>query len=201
VLLDSEIARCKYELGYNIMTIGALPYIGIAALFEAVIQPYVGAGAKTSSATTVAASTSPTPVVLTLVDVTGFHDGDVVIVDVDDRQERVTVEQVSGSTIRVLLSKAHSVSFPVLVEGGEAIIRTLLGHLYDVEQKIVSASKTAGLKSAGRGAVEWYGGASGGTVLSSLKSLQMHWRDQLASALGIANGWRFKGGAGASEIY
>lgn len=202
-LLQSELLRIRYELGYNTLTIGADPYISYSAVFDAVIVPYLSAGATTTSSTSVASSTTPTPVALTLADATGFHAGDVVIVDVDSRQERAVIESLSGSVARVLLSKAHATSYPVTVEGGEAIVRSILSKLYDVEEKIVAASKTAGLKSAGRNAVSWYGGNEGGSVLSSLSSIQMHWRDQLASALGVANMWRMRGfgSGGSSEVY
>ena len=200
-LTTSELRRLRYELGYNVLNAGAEPYIGVSAVFEQVIQTYLQSGAITTSNTSVTAATAPTPAVLTLADSTGFANSNVVIVDVDSRQERVTVEQVSGSTIRVILSKAHSGTYPVTVEGGESIVRTILGHLYDCEDKILASSKTAGLKSVGRGAVEWYGNSTGGSVLQSLKSLQMYWRDQLASALGVANLWRYRSGNGASELY
>ncbi len=54
-LLDSEIARIKAELGYNLLTTGAVPYIGVTQVFEQVIQQNVLAGAKTTSATVVTA--------------------------------------------------------------------------------------------------------------------------------------------------
>lgn len=202
-LLQSELSRVRYELGFNVLTIGADPYIAFSAVFDAVILPYLSAGATTTSSTSVSAATAPTPVTLTLASGTGFSSGDVVIVDVDSRQERATLEHVSGASATLILSKAHSGTYPVTVEGGEAIVRNLLGHLYDVEEKIVSSAKTAGLKSAGRNAVEWYGGNAGGSVLSSLMSTQMYWRDQLASALGVTNMWRLRGGSGGgnSAVY
>lgn len=38
-LLDSELARIKWHLGFNLLDVGATPYIGVAAIFEQVIQP------------------------------------------------------------------------------------------------------------------------------------------------------------------
>jgi hypothetical protein len=43
-LLDSEVERIKAELGYNVLTIGALPYVGFSQLFANVLQPYTSAG-------------------------------------------------------------------------------------------------------------------------------------------------------------
>ena len=74
-LLDSEIARCKYELGYNVLTISAEPYIGVARVFELVIQPNLLAGAITTSSTAVtavAAGALANPVTLARVSVTGL---------------------------------------------------------------------------------------------------------------------------------
>ena len=85
-LLDAEIARIKAELGYNILTTGAVPYIGITQVFEQVIQSNVLAGATTTSSTSVSAATSATPSTLTLADATGFVAGARAVIDVDDRQ-------------------------------------------------------------------------------------------------------------------
>ncbi len=201
-LLASELIRLKFELGYNVLTIGAEPRIDYVAIFDQVIGPYMSAGATTTSSTAVTAASSPTLVTLTLGSVTGFTAGCVVIIDVDDRQERATVESVSGSTISLLLSKTHGGTYSVTVEGGETIIRSLLDQLRTLATSISESSESAGLKSVGRGAVEWYGNSSGssGSVLGQLKSIQMHLRDQLASACGIPNMWRLRGG-GASSLY
>jgi hypothetical protein len=40
-LTDAEIARCKIETGYNVMSNGASPWIDVVAVFEQVIQPYL----------------------------------------------------------------------------------------------------------------------------------------------------------------
>jgi hypothetical protein len=41
MLTDAEIARCKIETGYNVMSNGASPWIDVVAVFEQVIQPYL----------------------------------------------------------------------------------------------------------------------------------------------------------------
>ena len=117
-LLDSEIARIKAELGYNLLTTGALPYIGITQVFEQVIQDNVLAGASTTSTTAVSAQSTPTPVGITLASATGFAAGVRVVLDVDDRQETATVQSMSGSVITVQLTGVHSGTYPVTVDGG-----------------------------------------------------------------------------------
>lgn len=192
-LLASELARCKAELGYNLLAPGAAFYADVHAIFEQVVATYLNAGATTTSSTTVAAASTPTPVTLTLASATGFSAGDNVSVDVDSRQESGTVQAVSGSTITLLLSFAHSGTYPVSVEGGESLIREDLRKLRELDEKIQATKTSAGLKSVGRGAVEWFGSTSAQDSLSKLQMLQ---RDELASKLGVPNLWRLKQSAG-----
>lgn len=197
-LLDSEVQRIKYELGFPVMSIGAEPRIDHVALFDQVIKPYIEAGAATTAATAVTAATTPTPVALTLTSATGFTVGAVVIVDVDSRQERATIQTLSGTSMTVQLSNAHSGTYPVTVEGGESMVRDLLGRLRSIDDSIAEARSSAGLKSVGRGAVEWY---EAGSVLTSLKRIQMDHRDELASMLGVPNLWRRRSGGSRSALY
>lgn len=199
-LLDSELARIKWHLGFNLLEVGANPYIGVAAIFEQVIQPYLSGGATTTSATAVTAATTPTPVTLTLTSATGFSALDPVIIDVDSRQERATVQAVSGSTITVILSLAHSGTFPVTVEGGETIVRTLLKRCESAAQAYDDALSSAGIKQLGRGEIEWFGdGAGSSGLLTSTKKALTHWRGELASALGM--GARGSSGGGMTTLY
>lgn len=197
-LLTSEIKRVRHELGYNVLGPAAEPYVEYHGVLDRVIQLYLSAGAVTTSATTVTSSTTPAQVTLTLADATGFSQYDAVIVDVDSRQERATVQNVSGSTISLLLSNAHTGTYPVTVEGGESIIRDILKKIENVNNRTNAASATAGLKRAED--IEWYGNASGGvgSVIKDQMALRMYWRDQLASALGVTNLWRMRMGSGQS---
>lgn len=208
-LLDSEIAAVKYELGFNVMSVGAEPYIGVAAVFEQVIQPYTTSGASTTSSTSVLASSSPAVVTLTLASATGFSAGDAVIVDVDSLQERATIRSKSGSTITLLLSLAHSGTYPVTVEGGESLIRGILQKLKQLHGVSVGASgsggalgvaaASAGIKKVDE--IEFFGGGgglgSGVPQLEQLKKLINYWRDELAAILGIE---RLNGSGSGSTI-
>lgn len=199
-LLDSELARIKWHLGFNVLSIGALPYVGYVSLFDQVIQPYVEAGAKTTSSTTVAVASEPTPVTLTLGSSVGFSAEARVIIDVDSRQERVTVQSLSGSTITVLLSLAHSGTYPVVVEGPESIVRDVLGQCDAAWAQYNEAVSNAGIKSLGRGPeIEWFPETGGGGALSAARATLRHWRMELASLLGIAP--NRGGGAGRAELY
>lgn len=199
-LLTSEIQRLRYELGYNVMGVAAEPYVEYHGALDRVVALYLNGGAVTTSTTDVTASTTPAQSTLTLADATGFAQFASVIVDVDSRQERATVQSVSGSTVSLLLSKAHSGTFPITVEGGESIIRDLLKKIENVNERTSAAAATAGLKRAED--IEWYGNSQGGigSVIKDQLALRMYWRDQLASALGVTNLWRMRSGGGQSMV-
>lgn len=148
MLLASELARLKAELGINILTLGAEPYIGVTQIFEQVIQPHTTAGSVTSSSTPVTATGGGVALVtLTIADPTGISAGDSIIVDVDDLQEQATCRNLSGSTIDLLLKLGHAGTYPVVVEGGESLIREKLRFIRALTAKIQKAASAAGLKS------------------------------------------------------
>lgn len=187
-LLDSEVQRIRYELGYPNLNTAAEPYIGIAAVFTQVIQPYTLSGASTTSSTPVASATTPTPQTLTLADATGFTAGAVVVVDVDSRQERATIQALSGAAMTVQLELPHSGSYPVLVEGGESIIRDILKELRAVGDALIDLKSRVGLKAADD--LQFFGGgqtlaSQGIDPLTQTLKLREYWRDELAHCLGI----------------
>jgi hypothetical protein len=196
-LLDSEIARIKHELGYNVLTNSAMPYVDVVAVFENVIQSYVQAGASTTSATAVTAASVATPVTLTLASGTGFASGARVVIDVDDRQEVVTAQLVSGASLTVMLVKAHTGTYPVTVEGGESMVREVLGRLRTVGDKLANAATKAGIKRVDE--IEFFGSSSSGMsgVFRELTRQRDSWRDELAALLGIQ---RLNGGAGGATV-
>lgn len=195
-LLDSEVQRVRYELGYPNLNTAAEPYIGIVAYFTQIMQPYLLSGASTTSSTTVTAADVPTPQTLSLGSATGFNAGDIIVVDVDARQERATVQSLSGSSATVQLSLAHVGTYPVTVESGESIIRDILRELRLLStgmngqaSAFASYRSRAGIKAI-VGEVEFFGGGTtlasqGIDPLTQLNQLREFWRDELAFALGI----------------
>ncbi len=190
-LNTSEVRRIKYELGYGGLSVSAEPYISYVSLFDQVVQPYLTAGASTTSSTAVVAATTPTPTTLTLASVTGFSAGDTVIVDVDARQESATVQNVDGSTITALLSGVHTGSYPVTVEGGESIVRGILQKLQSIAGIGMAAGGLMGSSTASVGIkkvdeVEFFGGGEGSfSRIAESQRLREYWRDELAAALGV----------------
>lgn len=183
MLFDSEVLRIKHELGYNVLGIGAEPYVGIFAIFSQVVQAYLTRGAQTTSPTAVAASAAPVPVTLTLVDATGFSAGAMVVLDVDARQETAMIQSLNGLTITLLLTKTHSGTYPITVDGGETIVRENLSHIRAVKERMGAASKTAGLRQAED--IGWFQGQKGSTVFDELKGQLDYWRGELAAAVGL----------------
>jgi hypothetical protein len=195
-LLDSELQRIRFETGYNVLSAGAEPYVSYVAIFDVVVRTYLNAGAKTTSSTAISASTTPALVSLTLASAAGFSAGDRVYLDVDARQESAIVETVSGSAITLALSLAHSGTYPVTVEGGEAIVRECLRDILDAKQRARSWGGTGALKKVDE--VEFYPGTDGKTAFAMAESDLMLLRDRLCSALGVTNLWRVRAGAGLS---
>ncbi len=201
-LTTSEVRRIKYELGYGLLSVAAEPYISYVSLFDQIIQPYLTAGAATRSSTSVTAADEPTPVTLTLVSGTDFTAGDRVVIDVDSRQESSTIQALTGTSMTVILSGAHSGSYPVEVEGGVSMVRAILRKLQAIGGLGASASSdaisqalgSAGIKKVDE--IEFFGGVpSSQTRIGQVKALREYWRDELASVLGIV---RLNGGGGGS---
>ena len=117
-LSSQDVLTVRRELGHNLLTIGALPFIRYVSLFDQIVGPYMDTGATTTSSTTVTAASTPTPVTLTLASATGFTAEARVVVDVDSLQEEATIRAVSGSTITLILSLAHTGTYPVTMVGG-----------------------------------------------------------------------------------
>lgn len=198
-LTTAELARIKYELGYNLLAVGAEPYIGVTQLFTQVIQPFVETGAATTSSTAVVAVAAGSPaaiVAMTLASATGFAAGDRIVVDVEDAQEITTVRSISGAIVSVFLSKAHPGTYPVTVEGGEMIVRQILTQLRRFSEPrgfLAKAANSAGIKKVDE--VEFFDRV-GMSRSRELRREQVYWRDELASALGCIN----RRGTGGSSV-
>lgn len=205
-LTNSEVRRIKHELGYGLLSVQAEPYISYVSLFESIVQPFLTAGASTTSSTTVVAADAH-PVTILCESTTGMEAGDRVVIDVDSRQESATIQSLEGSTITVLLSLAHDGTYPVEIEGGCSIVRALLRKLQAISglgasassDEISKALSTAGIRRVDE--VEFFGNsigaANGKSRLDLVKALRDYWRDELASALGVV---RLNGGLGGATV-
>lgn len=195
----SELARIKAELGYNLLSVGATAYIGITQLFEQVVNENLAAEIRTTSATSVTAQSSPTPVALTLADATGFTAGDQVVVDVDSRREKATIAAVTGSTVTVQLTLPHSGTYPVSVAGPIVMAREALGRIDAIKARMATTYGAGALKRVDE--IEFYAvGTSGKTQFGAMGDELMYWRNELASILGVINAWGMKAGRGSVSL-
>lgn len=189
-LLPSELARIKFELGFNQLNIGAEPYISVTRYFEQIVLPNLNSGALTTSTTVVTAvpvGSGPAPVSITLASVAGVNLLDRLIIDVDLAQEEATVQSVTGSAVVVSLAKAHGSAgaYPVSVEGGESIVRQYLARCRKIADRIEAFGPRAGVKKADE--VEFFGGSSRGgkepSGFRTLEEMQQYFRSELCTLL------------------
>jgi hypothetical protein len=196
MLTSGELDRVRAELGYNVLSVGAEPYIGVAAIFAQVIQPYLREGLDTTSSTPVQASDDGTAVVLTLASVTGVTLRTRLVVDVDESMEVATVRALAGSTVTVILKKAHTLSYPVTVDAGLQIVRECLSGIYRANELISELEGEGAIKQADE--VQFYD-SRGKSRLQLLEAQAEYWRNKLASALNLPRNPLSGGGCGGSN--
>jgi hypothetical protein len=226
-----EIQRLRYETGYNVVGVGAELYTidGYAAVFDQAIEPYlvdfgststttVAAGAGTTTLTlasnpTVYGANGPTTNVYGL----SFQVGSSLVVDVGPNQEigsaqtgNVIIQAISGLTITLALQNAHGpTQYPVVLKGGEWIIRDILTRLDTINTQLKGfAPAVAGLAQADE--AKFFSSMKGRRGQKGVTDDLMEQRDwarkDLCSALGIPNLWERRGkwgggGGGAGLSY
>lgn len=182
MLTTGELDRIRVELGYNVLDVGAEPYIGVQAYFSQVLRRFLREGLETSSETEVAENAQGSLVVLTLASVTDITLRSKLVIDVDDFLETATVRAISGTDVTVLLKRHHTGVYPVTVDAGLQIVRECLAALFRVQQLIDELEGEGALKKVDE--VEFYD-ASGRTRLQLLEDQQRHWRRRLSAAVGF----------------
>jgi hypothetical protein len=197
----------KIELGYNALNLSILTYAidGVTQMFEQIVAVYLQAGELNFSATPVTQASVPTLVTLTLTNSpTAILQGDRLVIDQDANQEfaHAQVVSVSGpTTVAVLLQNPHVGTFPVTVEGGEALARYYLRNCVQIADRIARAASRAGVQQVND--VKLF--ASTPTQKSTFDELveeQMYWRNELATAIGVRNLRSDARGAGSMvEMY
>lgn len=193
-----ELRRIKRELGYHVLTIDALPYIGYTQLFDGVIQEAIAAEVSTTAtlATALTAASVAAPQTLTLASATGFAAGDRCYLDVDDAVEVATLRNLSSTSATFLLKGAHSGTVPVVLEGPIPMAREILRKIEACRSEMSSTFGEGALKKVDE--IEFFE-QRGKTQFGSIGDQLMYWRDELASILGVPNGWRYRSGSGASR--
>lgn len=192
----SQLERIKAELGYNVMQVGADPYIGVHQIFEVVVNTNIAAEVTTtvvSCAITVAAS--PATNVLSLVSAVGFAAGARVFIDVDSRKENVTIQALAGNDITVQLTKAHDGEVPVSLEGPIPLAIEKLCRILEVKDEMAQTFGYGALKAVDE--VEFYNTGDSTTLFGSLGEQLKYWRAELASILGVPSLWAQRASAGS----
>lgn len=158
VLSEAEIEELRWHLGYGNVGIGGYPYTpdGYFELFRNVISEYITTGAETSATTTITANTIA---VVTPLSMTDIVPNARLMVDAGDEAEVVVVKAVTATTFTAKFTIAHTAAgYPVAVYSGLARLRFLLHQANKAFFTLTGTTitKSAGLKSVGRGAVEWF---------------------------------------------
>lgn len=200
-LTDDELGRIKREVLDNVLGTGALPYISVKAVYDLIRDNVSSSSVSATTSSTSVTSTGPT--VLTLASITGYAAPQRIQVDVDQSREVVTINNVSGSTVAVNLSKTHSGTYRVEVESPLTIVRGLLSDLTYLETLDRGAWSSLGLKRVDE--VEWFGPSDGGDLADRIAHHRDRIRGELARACGIswvlAQGRAFAQGGGSYEVY
>jgi hypothetical protein len=195
----AELYRLKAELGFNLLSNDASPYIGITAWFDTVVNDNIASEVATTSSTTVTAATSYTPVALTLASATGFAVGARVCVDVDSRAEWATIQSLAATVATVQLKGAHSGTYPVVLDGPIPIARECLRRIDEVKREMAATFGTGQLKAVDE--VSFYQAGSTRTLFGNLGQQLTYWRNELGAALGIAPQWSQSSGCGSLSVY
>ncbi len=217
-LRNEEIMRIKYELGMNVLTVGAEFYIAYHSVFDRAIQPYL-TDLETTSATAVTADEDGAAVVVTVAanpstggvsatQTTAFVVGTNVVVGVGPSRETSIVEyvDVTGLLLTMTLFNAHTGTYRVAVEGSEQIVRDCFDRLDQIKGEMLNvAPKVAGL-AALTGEVEFFSSGrnnrkGGRSKFEELLYQRITARRDLASALGVPYLPDMSGGDNNFEVY
>jgi hypothetical protein len=190
-----ELYRIKRELGYHLLTVGSLPYIGYASLFESVINTNIADEVTTTASLSRTATSGAVPTSVTLASATGFAAGARVVVDVDDRTETVTIQSLSGAVATLPLRKAHSGTVPVSLEGPISMAREILRKIETVRERMATTYGEGAIRKVDE--VEFWN--ANRSVFGALGDQLDYWRSELASVLGIHNA-RSAGGSGSVSV-
>lgn len=206
-LLDCEIIDLKQQLGYHLLDSGSEPYITYEPIFKNVVAKWLYSAPITKSSTTVVIQTPayPADYTLTIVDPTGLVEHQSVYVDLGFFQEKTMIKNMVGNAITVTLSKPHSGTYPVIVEGGESKVRELLRkltYLDSFDGALFSAAQSAGIKKVDE--VEFqeartYLGQK--SRIQEIEYLIRKYRIELAHAVGVPCFWGYEEGGFSFVLY
>lgn len=199
VLTDAETEAIRFHLGYGNIGVGGYPHTpdGYFEAIKNVVAEYLTTGAETTATTAITAGSTTT---VTPVSMTGIAANVQLVVDVGDEAEFVIVKATTLTTFTAKFAGAHTAAgYPVAVASGVARARYLIHRCNRALEKVTGAGMTnsAGLKSVGRGAVEWFGASS---VLSSTQQAYLAVVEQLSSLVRVAPRWANDGAGRTNQL-
>jgi hypothetical protein len=173
VLTDAEIEELRWHLGWGNISVGGYPHTpdGYYEAIRNVVAEHLTTDEETSATTAITANSTTT---VTPVSMTGIAANVRLLVDVGDEAEVVVVKATTATTFTAKFTIAHGATgYPIAVYSGLARLRYLLHQANKAFATLTGSEITnaAGLKSVGRGAVEWYGNGA------KLVALQQHYRN------------------------
>lgn len=165
-LTATEVETLRWLLGYGNIGVDAQPYTpdGWWSMFDAVVVPHLTTAPQTSSTTAVVAGMVNT---VTPESMDGIVVYQRLVVDVGPMLEKVTVQAADATSFSAYFANTHSSGgYPICVQSGVTRARELMA---EAERLVTSSigvgiTQTAGLKSVGKGEIEWF---EAGSVLAS----------------------------------
>jgi hypothetical protein len=159
VLTDAEIEELRWHLGWGNINVGGYPHTpdGYFEAIRDIVAENLTTEAETSATTAVAANAIAVVTPVSMVDIAPNVR---LVIDAGDEAEVVVVKAVTATTFTAKFTIAHtSAGYPIAIYSGVARLRILLHRANAAFFTLTGTTitKSAGLKSVGRGAVEWYG--------------------------------------------
>lgn len=197
---DAELDRLRYELGYNVLTIGAEPYFWHVRVFDIIRQYVVASATAATTSSTAVAATGPAS--LTLASAAGIAAGARLVLDADDAAETVTARDVAGSVVSVVCQKTHAGVYPVEIESARTLVRGKISECLRLQRLVDEAAESAGIKRVDE--VEFFGDATyTNSRLGHLQARQLRARLELATLCGLSTFLRdeLRGSSSRMAVY
>ena len=180
-LSDVEMNRMRAELGFNVVSSGAQPFISHVQVFD-LIRDYVSS--TYDPTTSSSAVTAVGPANITVADATNVVQFGAYVIDTGAQQEVVVCGNIATTTFSGVFAKLHSGTYPVERESPLTLVRQILARLTTLEDKIFQATGQAGIKAVDE--IEFFGAANERSRLEQMFDVRDRLRKELASRVNLS---------------
>lgn len=180
-LNDVEMDRLRAELGFNVLTIGAVPYIPHVVIFD-LIRDYVSSTFDPTTSSTAVSAAGPSTI--TVADATNIVQFGQYVIDTGAQQEVVTCGNIATTTFSGVFAKTHSGTYPVERESRLTLVRTILAKLTTLEDVIYRAMSQSGIKKVDE--IEFFGSSGESSRLQQLTDTRTMLRRELAARVNLS---------------